>query len=53
MKRTDWGLNWNKALETGGMLVSDDVNLELDFEYVPKVSQAKKEAQTESKPRKN
>jgi polyisoprenoid-binding protein YceI len=53
LKRTDWGLNWNKALESGGVLVSDDVNLELDFEYVPKVSQAKKEAQTETKTKKN
>ncbi len=49
LKRSDWGLNWNKALESGGMIVSDDVNLELDFEYIPKVSQAKKEAQVETK----
>jgi polyisoprenoid-binding protein YceI len=41
LKRSDWGLNWNKALESGGMIVSDDVNLELDFEYLPKVAQAK------------
>jgi len=53
LKRSDWGLNWNKALESGGMIVSDDVNLELDFEFVPKVSQAKKEAQTETKTKKN
>ena len=25
IKRKDWGLNWNAALETGGILVSDDV----------------------------
>jgi polyisoprenoid-binding protein YceI len=25
IKRTDWGLNWNAALETGGLLVSEDV----------------------------
>ncbi|HYS07322.1 MAG TPA: YceI family protein [Myxococcales bacterium] len=42
LKRSEWGLNWNKALESGGMLVSDDVSLELDFEYNPKVAQAKK-----------
>ena len=53
LKRSDWGLNWNKALESGGMIVSDDVNLELDFEFVPKVSEAKKEAQTETKSQKN
>lgn len=42
IKRSDWGLNWNKALESGGMIVSDDVNLELDFEYNQKSAQAKK-----------
>ncbi len=25
INRKDWGLNWNAALETGGVLVSDDV----------------------------
>ena len=53
LKRSDWGLNWNKSLESGGVIVSDDVNLELDFEYVPKVSQAKQEAQSETKAKKN
>jgi polyisoprenoid-binding protein YceI len=42
LKRSDWGLNWNKALESGGMIVSDEVNLQLDFEYNPKAAQAKK-----------
>lgn len=27
INRKDWGLNWNAALETGGMLVSDEVRL--------------------------
>jgi polyisoprenoid-binding protein YceI len=51
LKRSDWGLTWNKALESGGALVSDDVNLELDFEYAPKPAEAKKEAQVETKPK--
>lgn len=34
IKRSDWGLKWNKALETGGMMVSDDVYLNLDVEAV-------------------
>jgi len=31
LKRSDFGLKWNKALETGGVLVSDDVSLEIDL----------------------
>ena len=50
LKRSDWGLKWNKALESGGVVVSDDVNLDLNFEYVLKAADAKKEAQVESKP---
>jgi polyisoprenoid-binding protein YceI len=53
LKRSDWGLTWNKPLESGGVIVSDDVNVELDFEYVPKQVQAKKEVQEETKVKKN
>jgi polyisoprenoid-binding protein YceI len=49
LKRSEWGLTWNKALETGGAMVSDDVTLELEFEYLPKPAEAKKEAQAETK----
>jgi YceI-like domain len=28
--RTDWGLTWNMSLETGGWLVSEEVQLELE-----------------------
>ncbi len=28
--RRDWGVSWNAALETGGVLVSDAVRLEID-----------------------
>ncbi len=52
LKRSDWGLKWNKALEGGGMVVSDDVNIDLNFEYGQKSADAKKEAQAESKPQK-
>ncbi len=34
INRKDWGLNWNAALETGGVLVSDDVKLEGDVQFV-------------------
>lgn len=32
IKRSDWGLTWNKALEAGGVTVSDEVRLTLDAE---------------------
>ena len=30
--RTQWGLNWNAALETGGVLVSEKIKLKLDVQ---------------------
>ncbi len=32
--RKDWGLTWNVALETGGILVGDKINIEIDLEAV-------------------
>jgi polyisoprenoid-binding protein YceI len=34
INRKDFGLTWNAALETGGILVSDEVTLTLDVEFV-------------------
>jgi polyisoprenoid-binding protein YceI len=34
ISRTDWGITWNAALETGGVLVSDKVKLEFDVAAV-------------------
>ena len=34
INREDWGLTWNAALETGGLLVSKDVNIEIDLSAV-------------------
>jgi polyisoprenoid-binding protein YceI len=34
VNRKDWDLNWNAALESGGVLVSEDVNIEIDLEAV-------------------
>ncbi|HLP41617.1 MAG TPA: YceI family protein, partial [Fibrobacteria bacterium] len=31
LNRADWGLKWNKALEAGRMVVSENVDLELAF----------------------
>ena len=33
VNRKDWGLNWNAALETGGWLVSDEVNIDIEIEF--------------------
>lgn len=32
INRKDFGLNWNAALESGGVLVSDDVKIAIDIE---------------------
>jgi polyisoprenoid-binding protein YceI len=32
IKRSSWGLTWNAALETGGLLVSDEVKLSFDVQ---------------------
>lgn len=34
INRKDWGLNWNAALETGGLLVSDDVKINGEVQFV-------------------
>ncbi len=34
INRKDWNLNWNVALETGGVLVGETVNIEIDVEIV-------------------
>jgi polyisoprenoid-binding protein YceI len=34
ISRKDWGLNWNAALETGGVLVSDEVKIGGELQFV-------------------
>ena len=34
IKRSDFGLNWNAALETGGVLVSNDVKIAGELQFV-------------------
>lgn len=34
IKRSDFGLKWNAPLETGGVLVGDDVKLEFELEFL-------------------
>ena len=34
IKRKDWGLTWNAALETGGVLVGEEVKINCDIQLV-------------------
>ncbi len=40
INREDWGLTYNAALEAGGVLVSKDVNIEIDLEAVAQTAAA-------------
>lgn len=33
INRKDWGLNWNAALETGGVLVGEEVKLAIELQF--------------------
>jgi len=51
IKRSKFGLSWNMALETGGVLVSDEVKIELSMEFSQAAAAAapKMEAEGEHK----
>ena len=34
IKRSDWGLTWNTVLDTGGVLVSDKIQIEFDVSAI-------------------
>lgn len=34
--RKDWGISWNKALDAGGFMLSDDVDVSINLETVKK-----------------
>jgi len=36
INRSDFGLTWNKALETGGVVVGDEVHISLEVELIKK-----------------
>jgi polyisoprenoid-binding protein YceI len=59
LNRKDFGINWNKALETGGLVVGDEVEITLAIEGIEKKEtpeetkqQMKKQNKLESKPAK-
>jgi polyisoprenoid-binding protein YceI len=40
LDRKDWGMTWNKALDAGGMVVSDEVKLEINAELAERAAAA-------------
>jgi polyisoprenoid-binding protein YceI len=38
INRSDWGLKWNLAIEAGGVVVGDEVAIEIDAEIVARKS---------------
>jgi len=40
ISRKDWGLTWNVALETGGVLVGDDIAVNIELELIEQVPAA-------------
>jgi polyisoprenoid-binding protein YceI len=38
--RREWGLTWNQALETGGILVGNDIKISLEVQAVRQTAQA-------------
>lgn len=49
LKRKDWGLVWNQALETGGVLVGDELKVNIELEMIKQdVTEEAPEAQVEA-----
>ena len=34
LQRSDWSLTWNAALEAGGLVLSDRIDLEIDISAI-------------------
>lgn len=48
INRRDWGLNWNVALDTGGVLVSETIEIEIDLQLAETKEAVEQEAEAES-----
>ncbi|HVL65076.1 MAG TPA: YceI family protein [Actinomycetota bacterium] len=48
VNRRDWGLNWNVPLDTGGVLVSEKIKIEVDFQLAESQEAVEQEAQVEA-----
>jgi polyisoprenoid-binding protein YceI len=40
LNRKDFGINWNRGLDNGGMMLSDDVEVTVDLETIKKAPEA-------------
>jgi polyisoprenoid-binding protein YceI len=40
IKRSDFGLTWNVALETGGVMLGDEIKIDLDIQLIKSKAQA-------------
>ena len=47
IRRSEWGLTWNVALEAGGWLVSDKIKIEIDGQLAEQVDTVAEEAELE------
>ena len=41
LNRKDYGLTWNKALEAGGLMVGEDVTIQINAEFVKQAAEKK------------
>ena len=44
INRKQWGLNWNQALETGGVLVGDELKINIELEIIKQAEEEKEAA---------
>ncbi|MCB0208895.1 MAG: polyisoprenoid-binding protein [Anaerolineae bacterium] len=44
ISRKEWGMTWNQALETGGIMVGDEVTIHLEVELVKESEQVAEQA---------
>lgn len=49
VNRKEWGLNWNLALEAGGVLVSEEIEIEVEAAFVRSLKTAQQEVRAEAK----
>ena len=48
INRKDFGLTWNRALETGGVLVGEDIDIFVEIELIKKVEPPRAKARGSS-----
>lgn len=48
INRRDWGLNWNVPLDQGGVLVSEKIKIEIDFQLAESKEAVEQEAAAET-----